>query len=47
MNTGKSEKRLVIRNLSYDFTVCKVTDYAGVDANAPYCFIGKEKRRIL
>ena len=30
-----------IRKLDYDFTVCKVTDYSGVDLNADYFFIEK------
>lgn len=37
----KSDKGLVIKRLDYNFTVCKVTDYTGVDLNAPYCFTGK------
>ena len=30
-----------IQKLAPEFTVCKVTDYSGVDLTAEYCFIGK------
>jgi len=34
-------ENMEIRKLDYDFTVCKVTDYSGVDLNADYFFIEK------
>ena len=30
-----------IRPLAYDFAVCKVQDYSGVNLESPFCFIGK------
>ena len=32
-----------IREIAYDFSVCKVEDYSLVDLNAEYCFIGKTR----
>lgn len=34
-------KKLKIKALSMDFTVCKVKDYSGTRLEAPYCFTGK------
>ena len=34
-------KGLKLEVLAGDFTVCKVTDYSGVNLNDKYCFIGK------
>lgn len=30
-----------IKKIAYDFSVCKVTDYSGVNLEAEYCFTGK------
>lgn len=30
-----------IRPIAYDFAVCKVQDYSGVNLESPFCFIGK------
>ena len=30
-----------IEEISYDFSVCKVADYSGVDLDVEYCFVGK------
>lgn len=30
-----------IKKIEYDFSVCKVEDYAQVNLNSEYCFIGK------
>ena len=38
-----------IRSLAYDFAVCKVQDYSGVNLESPFCFIGKtdEERSLV
>ena len=38
-----------IRPLAYDFAVCKVQDYSGVNLESPFCFIGKtdEERSLV
>ena len=38
-----------IRPLVYDFAVCKVQDYSGVNLESPFCFIGKtdEERSLV
>lgn len=30
-----------IKRISYDFSVCKVSDYSQVDLNSEFCFTGK------
>ncbi len=30
-----------IKKIAYDFSVCKVADYSGVNLEAEYCFTGK------
>ena len=30
-----------IKEVEYDFSVCKVIDYSQVNLNSEYCFIGK------
>lgn len=30
-----------IEEIMYDFSVCKVEDYSGIDLDEEYCFIGK------
>lgn len=32
---------MIIKPINHDFSICRVSDYAGVDLNAEYCFIGK------
>lgn len=38
-----------IRPIAYDFAVCKVQDYSGVNLESPFCFIGKtdEERSLV
>ena len=38
-----------IKKFLYDFTVCKVKDYSGVDFDAEFCFLGKtdEERSVV
>lgn len=38
-----------IKKFSYDFTVCKVKDYSGVNLDAEFCFLGKtdEERSVV
>lgn len=38
-----------IKKFSYDFAVCKVKDYSGVDIDAEFCFLGKtdEERSVV
>ena len=37
----RTHKNLKLQVLARDFTVCKVTDYSGVDFGDKYCFVGK------
>lgn len=32
---------MIIKILNYDFSVCKVKDYSGVNLNSDFCFVGK------
>lgn len=32
---------MIIKTLNYDFSVCKVKDYSGVNLNSEFCFVGK------
>lgn len=38
-----------IKILNYDFSVCKVTDYSGVNLESEFCFLGKtdEERSLV
>lgn len=38
-----------IKILGYDFSVCKVSDYSGVDLESEFCFLGKtdEERSLV
>jgi len=40
---------MTIEKLTYDFTVCKVTDFSMVDLENEFCFIGKtnEERSVV
>ena len=42
-------RKMEIKRFSYDFTVCKVKDYSGVDLDAEFCFLGKtdEERSVV
>lgn len=32
---------MIIKILNYDFSVCKVKDYSGVNLNSDFCFVGR------
>lgn len=38
-----------IQPLEYDFSVCRVQDYSGVNLESPFCFVGKtdEERSLV
>ena len=41
INVTPKHKGLTLEALAGNFTVCKVTDYSGVNLSDKYCFIGK------
>ena len=38
--SSENENKIQLESLDYRFSVCKVTDYSGIDLTQPFCFTG-------